>query len=208
MADSNILQASYSSFSGADIHATFRSVRIGALQGISYTVTREKAPIYTMGDASPRGFSRGKRGIAGSLIFAVFDRTNLLYALGEDTKFWADAEDVSRDALLRERAADVSGPRTNPQAELAEDPTGDLRNSYRLSYAFYHDQIPPFDVVLTAMNETGNLSRMKILGVEILNAGSGVSIDDITTDENMTFVARDIIPWTPIANVSLNKPLR
>ena len=61
--------------------------------------------------------------------------------------------------------------------------------------AWYHDQIPPFDIVLVALNEYGHAARMVIRGVEILNAGSGISIDDITVDENMTFVATDIIPW-------------
>jgi hypothetical protein len=64
--------------------------------------------------------------------------------------------------------------------------------------AWYHDQIPPFDIVLTALNEYGHAARMIIRGVEILNAGSGISIDDITTDENMTFVATDILPWAAL----------
>ncbi len=33
---------------------------------------------------------------------------------------------------------------------------------------------------------------MEILGVEILNEGSGMSIDDIATDKACTFVARKI----------------
>lgn len=35
----------FTTFSGADIVATFNSRVIGELQAISYTVTREKAPI-------------------------------------------------------------------------------------------------------------------------------------------------------------------
>jgi hypothetical protein len=65
------------------------------------------------------------------------------------------------------------------------------------SPAWYHDQIPPFSVVLVAENEYGHAAQMEIRGVEILNAGSGVSIDDITTDETMTFICTEIIPWTP-----------
>lgn len=53
------LTRTYNSFSGVDIQATFGSKVIGTLQGVSYTVTREKAPIYTMGSANPRAFSRG-----------------------------------------------------------------------------------------------------------------------------------------------------
>lgn len=36
---------------------------------------------------------------------------------------------------------------------------------------------------------------MMIHGVEILNCGSGMSIDDITTDEACTFVATRVTPW-------------
>lgn len=55
----------YTSFSGADIKATFGNKVIGELQSITYSVTREKSPIFTMGSPDPRSFSRGKRGIAG-----------------------------------------------------------------------------------------------------------------------------------------------
>ena len=50
---------SYTSFSGVDITAVFDGVPIGTLQGISYSVTREKSPLYTLGSANPRSFSRG-----------------------------------------------------------------------------------------------------------------------------------------------------
>ena len=36
---------------------------------------------------------------------------------------------------------------------------------------------------------------MKIFGVEILNEGSGVSIDDAVTEMQATFVARYVEPW-------------
>ena len=76
----------YNSFSGVDMLVTFGGTLIGELQGISYTVQREKAPTYTMGSADPRSFSRGKRGIAGSVIFMVYDRSALLDAFN-DTPF-------------------------------------------------------------------------------------------------------------------------
>jgi hypothetical protein len=39
---------------------------------------------------------------------------------------------------------------------------------------------------------------MSILGVEILNEGSGMSIDDITTAKACTFIARGISKLVPI----------
>ena len=69
------------SFSGADLVATFANKVIGELQQISWAVQRDKAPVFTCGSPDARSFSRGKRGIAGSMIFAVFDRDSLVEAL-------------------------------------------------------------------------------------------------------------------------------
>ena len=39
----------YTTFSGCDLVATFGAVVIGELQAISYSISREKAPVYTLG---------------------------------------------------------------------------------------------------------------------------------------------------------------
>ena len=39
---------------------------------------------------------------------------------------------------------------------------------------------------------------MRIFGVEILNEGYGVSIDDIVSEQQHTYVARTIIGWQPV----------
>jgi hypothetical protein len=69
------------SFSGADLVATFANKVIGELQQISWAVQRDKAPVFTCGSPDARSFSRGKRGIAGSMVFAVFDHDSLVEAL-------------------------------------------------------------------------------------------------------------------------------
>lgn len=54
---------------------------------------------------------------------------------------------------------------------------------------------------------------MRIIGVDLLNEGQGISIDDITIESQMTFIARSIIPWTPAgrfsdkANVTVSREL-
>ncbi len=82
------------------------------LQAISYSVTREKAPIYTMGSSDPRAYSRNKRGIAGSLIWINFDRHALLSlfhkALG---KFVADVDEIRpqyQDSIINSSAVFAS----------------------------------------------------------------------------------------------------
>ena len=69
------------SFSGADLVVSFANQVIGELQQLSWAIQREKAPVFTLGSADARSFSRGKRGIAGSMVFAVFDHDSLVNAL-------------------------------------------------------------------------------------------------------------------------------
>ena len=194
----NSYTRTYNSFSGVDMIVTFNKTIIGELQGISFTVQREKAPIYTMGSADPRSFSRGKRGIAGSLIFMVFDRSALLAAF-QDVPFLTP-KDSNHGGLF----VDVELPSIeieNPSATGLESAgvgaygAKSITLDRVLARPRYHDQILPFEVTVTAANEYGAYAVMQIHGVEILNAGSGMSIDDITTDEACTFVARAITPW-------------
>lgn len=65
---------------------------------------------------------------------------------------------------------------------------------------WYSDQILPFDITLAGTNELGAATAMKIFGVEILNEGSGVSIDDAVTEMQATFVARYVEPWMAVSS--------
>ena len=185
MANLSRFTETYTTFSGADIVCTFGGVPIGALSGITWSVTREKAPIYTMGSANPRSFSRGKRGIAGSLIFTTFDRPGL-YSMLE-----AHAEDES--AKYFTRVSNVL-PGTADYKHRGIVPVGEQSLDIVSSMPYYADQIPPFDVTITFANEYGQAAVRSIYGVEILNEGSGASMDDIVIEETMTFVARELGP--------------
>lgn len=72
------ISRSYNSFSGSDIRALIGPYPFAEMQAVSYSITREKAPIYTCGSPDPRAYSRNKRGIAGSLVWVNFDRHALL----------------------------------------------------------------------------------------------------------------------------------
>lgn len=175
-------QQTFTSFSGADIVATFNGKLIGELQAITYSVTREKAPIYTMGDPNPRSFSRGKRGIAGSLVFTVFDR-DALWNLKDD-------ENVYRHGL-NSGSGDLKNPK--PIHEYGEESADTITGTWTTPRkAKYSDEIPPFDVTINFLNEYGQSANMTLYGVEILNEGMGMSIDDITTEKACTFIARAI----------------
>lgn len=174
----------YTTFSGADIVCTFEGVTVGTLSGITWSVTREKAPIYTMGSANPRSFSRGKRGIAGSLMFTVFDQPSLykmLYENQETNKYFTRSSNILPG----------TSDKTKHRGILpADEQTLDIVEAR----PWYADQVPPFDVTITFANEYGQAAVRSIYGLEILNEGSGASMDDIVIEETMTFVAREIGP--------------
>ncbi len=65
---------------------------------------------------------------------------------------------------------------------------------------WYSDQVLPFDVTLSGANEYGAMCAAKIFGLEILNDGMGISIDDAVTEMLATFVARVVEPMSVVAS--------
>jgi hypothetical protein len=210
---------SYNSFSGSDIKAVIGALQFAELQAISYHVTREKAPIYTMGSADPRAYSRNKRGIAGSLIWINFDRHQLLDVFYKTAgRFVANTDDIrpqfqdltdspiSQDAIFNSSLTRTVGiPVGATVDELNTLSISDVSQLKEFAAPWYSDQVLPFDITLAGNNEYGAATAMRIFGVEILNEGSGVSIDDAVTEMQATFVARYVQPWhvvtTPFKNI-------
>lgn len=191
----------YTSFSGSDIVATIDDKVVGELQAVSYSVTREKVPIYVMGSPDPMSFSRGKRGIAGSMVFTVFNRDALSFLKEGDKNNIYTA--YANQHPTQVSAEDTGSIRLLSPEEWETEMNDNLGNNsgvrgFKNVNAYYADEIKPFDVSITLHNEYGNAAKFSLLGCEILNEGSGMSIDDITTEKACTFVARSITHLTPI----------
>jgi len=177
----------YTSFTGADLKAIFHNIVIAELIGISYTITREIAPIYTTGSADPRSFSKGKRGIAGTMVMHNFDRHALRNIMDKST-YVAKNDDFQ--SVGWKPIDEISGI------------AGEGRLGVRLANPIYVDQIPPFDITIAYANETGQMATERLMGVQILNEGHGISIDDLTNETNMTFVCRHIQGMIPAETIS------
>ena len=202
MATSLELSRTFTSFSGVDIRAVIEGETIGQLQAISYAVQREKAPIYVMGRVDPLSFSRGKRGIAGTLISLLLDEHILFGAPFSGMNFLADNDEIFSSP------ADLNDASSTDDLGTVEDPlsfdASALGDNFTVRSAFYVDQLPPFDVTIVAANEYGRAATMRIYGVEILNEGSGFSIDDIVIENQMTYVCRTILPWQQMGQWDLS----
>ena len=180
----------FNSFSGADIKAVFANNEVGNLMAVSYAIQREKAPIYVLGEANPKAFSRGKRGIAGSLIFIQFDTHAILeqFNITDNAdnlgKFAKKIYEISPDQLTGSGPISIPGVVVDPSANA------------EVTKAFYADQLPAFDITVAAVNEYGVTAKCVIHGVELMNEGWGMGIEDRQADMQTTYLARAVTRWT------------
>lgn len=159
------------SFSGADIVATItpmggKPVVFAEIQTISYSTYRPTMPVQTLGRVTPSGFVRGPRTVAGSIIFTVFDRHVLQNVFNSID-----------DASKKEK-----GKCWN----LGDEELANMRDNMKA------DDLPPFDINITFMNEYGNKAYMNIYGVVIISEGQTMSIEDMFTENTMQYIATDI----------------
>lgn len=240
MATSLDLARTYTSYSGVDIRVVINGAQVGSMQALSYAIQREKAPIYVMGSVDPISYSRGKRGIAGTMISLMMD-THLLYSasftgeyyLGDSDElvvkestiggplrlpnpFGPDYNDLNNEVNSPLQLSTIAGNQFgSSQTSVAPGQTSastgspatqrltretsysltDIGQNYRVAPVYYVDQILPFDIAIVAANEYGQSAQMRLYGCEILNEGSGFSIDDIVIENQMTYVCRTILPW-------------
>jgi hypothetical protein len=146
---------------------------LAELSTISYSIHREKFPIRALGSVYPKGFTKGPRTIAGSLVFTVFNKHVLSELLS------------AASAVI---STGVSG--------------SDIDQHNAISPALT-DQIPPFDITITYNNEHGEAAKMVIYGVEIVNEGQVTSVNDMITENEMQYVARDIDLMTNVTRRNL-----
>jgi len=206
--ENSVAQKTYTSFSGSDITVVMGNAVVGTIQAISYSVTREKGPVYTMrGDANPLAFARGKRAIAGTLVFLTIDSSAILQHMetAVKDKFWANRGSVryTYDAAQSTRDFDIfEEGQTDPYSvtNIAKlfDGSVEAGNERVQQQADYADQILPFDVSISAANEYGQAMKKTIVAVELLNEGSGVSVDDLVIEEQYTYVCRGITKWQKV----------
>lgn len=247
MSSSLDLTKTFTSFAGVDIKVILNGHHAGSMQAISYAIQREKAPIYVMGTVDPISFSRGKRGIAGTMISlmmnyhmlysnsfekeaAYLDKGEIFgeYVRKSDGNRNEDINNATKEGdlyreLLGSGARGAAGTGRDQKFDLgtqtpnrlnineqwiSDYAEADLASNYQVAKVFYMDQILPFDVVIHAANEYGHSAQMRLFGCEILNEGSGFSIDDMVIENQMTYVCRTLLPWSPIGAQQYDKLMR
>lgn len=153
----NEISRYYNSFSGTDTLAFMLlpgapPITLGALTTISYSVYRDKKPVNVMGNINVKGFTRGTRVVAGTLVFTLINR------------HWVK--------------------------EVAEH-CGWLGSFDKLKA----DELPLFDIMIVSANEYGATASMFIYGIDITDEAQTLSVEDMFTENQFSYIARDVDPF-------------
>lgn len=81
----------------------------------------------------------------------------------------------------------------------------EINSEFRAGTAYLVDELPPFDLIISAANEYGYRSRCVIYGVRLLNEGQVMSINDIYTENTYQFMATDLEYFTDELSYAKNK---
>ncbi len=160
----------FGAFAGSDMVASINVPGVGPkvfaeLATITYSTHRDVRPVRTLGRINPKGFTRAGRTIAGSLIFAVFDRHALLEVLNK-----------IGDSYLKDLKTKKLGNITIPNSRIK----------------VVTDEMPPFDVTISMANEYGSASKIAIYGIRVVDEGQTMSIEDMITENVMQYYAQGI----------------
>jgi hypothetical protein len=154
-----------------DLRSYVKPVKLFDVQTITISSHREKFPVRTLGRVHPKSYTRGPRTLAGSMIFTLFNKHALWDLVQAGSGFYSSGVGIS--------GTDSGYPELN---------------------TVLVDQLPPFDITLIASNELGDTSYAVLYGVEIVNDGRTISIQDIITESVMQFVCRDFEDLRPLLN--------
>ena len=193
--------STYTSKSGTEIQAVFNNKKFGELQMVKFATQRDVANIHLMGHVDSVGTAKGKRASTGACIFTVFQKDELMSAIGTDkTVFLTDHELVNYGSdgsgLMKFGTRAEGTIRSTRDSTLTIDSIWKKESYGRMVKPTMVDQIPPFDITLVGISEvTGHLSTMTIHGVQFNSDQGGTSIDDLVLERQLTFIARRITPW-------------
>ena len=180
------------SFSGADSkpyvyfdRSPEQTIPLESLHTISFSVHEAKGPARSLGFRGVRGFSRGVRTIAGSMIFIVV------------------ADHPLRDVFKVGAAVDLI-EQTGWSIDKARNGVGSMFDTLE-STNLLPTLLPPFNLIVTYVSEMSAYSfspesnqliipgaAVALNGIEFIDDGMVTSVNDIVSEITYSFVARDM----------------
>lgn len=151
---------------------------LDGLQTFSWQIHTDKQAVRALGSKYPKGYTSGQRLIAGSMIFTVVVEHSLMKII--------DAFNTAYTGFGSGSNPIAPGLVTHSHSALP-GAFSDISPSTAVV-----DQLPPFHLQILGVNEQGNAVTMTVYGIQFVNDGGVMSIQDILTEQNLTWVAQDI----------------
>lgn len=177
------------SISGSEVQVVFEFptndiqksmyINMSSLITVSHSVARAKIPVYLLGETTPNGLALGNKMIAGSIVklYSRYDYLNLHIASFVDDRY--EKLKDKRKKLINQDLGDV-------EANLGFKEISD----------FMRDDIAPFNIHLITTSELGGdkigFTVDTIIGASIINTGSVFSIENLISEETLSFIAKEV----------------
>lgn len=212
-------------FSGCDISATIKLPQyvdskgqvindnfvfhIGTLQTLSISTYESKTPLKAIGFKNAIAVARGSRTIAGTLIF------NQLHThVFNDNPEYIDSL-ISGDEFIADAKGFITYASGNARLFTDTEKPEDRKKYRRLNWDFSWDkgafgdnikasELPPFDIIINFLNEKGNTAKIILYGVELVHESQTLSVEDIYTEVQYQYIARDIEHFNNVYERSKN----
>lgn len=139
---------------------------MGSVVSLSYSVYRDKTPVFALGQNTIRGFGIGNKYVAGSMVLNMFlddeIATFINEVLGEKQTF------LLPDGFNKDQ-------------------------SYKETHTYMRDDITSFNIhAIFASEYHEDATKVTIYDANFVNNGQVMSVDDIVTESTASFVAKDL----------------
>ena len=199
------------SYSGADVKAIAyfnqrnqTKVHLESLHTLSLSVFEAKGRVRTLGFKSVRGFTRAVREIAGTMIMLVIEdhpfadlmrlnkitRTDTnLYGMDSRSSWSLDAKSTVHGAKALKFGGSYAGSWESDHAKVRRAPT--TLPPFNL-VLYYNTEVPNQNIwAPTTKSVADGVAAIEILDVEIVGEGIVTSVNDMVTEIQYQFLARD-----------------
>ncbi len=151
---------------------------------VSYSVYRAKTNVYNIGQPLLAGLALGKKYVAGSIITVSWDIDEISEFVNE---YIESKENIEK--------TDDFGRVTEQFADQELNVKGRSLQSYKQLHTVMRDDLTSFNMMFVMDDEYYGAERVRCIKVydcQFINNGQVMSINDIVTENTLSFIARDI----------------
>jgi hypothetical protein len=167
-------------------------VEFDSVLSLTYSTIRERFPVRSLGSVNAKAITNGIRTISGHIAFNIFTEdvlSRLRAGVSEQAEKFKAMQTPNQNPNLKD-ADKILGLNQGYSSVYSQSPLASQCKSMLL------DQLPPFHLLIMGVTERGNLSRMLIKNVSIIDENQYQGTQQPNIINKVTWVAEDIVPMT------------